>query len=360
MDITVVFNGDRITESKKVAIEIANDHGAVKSGGMFKVKFDKKSHDLIKLLYLCMTWKLSHVLINGKQMPASDVYDVLTCDEKRECNGKCQRGYPGYIDLIDEIGACVKNEDCDSDWIQEILPDLDSFEKQPDGSFKINKTKLKNNIEKKYAIPISVCEKIDINKIFNQIDELPDVFSISGFNEELEESSYFKSNEKEKLIETAKIVAPILAEVIAKELDKVIIANFGNEKNALSCAKKADALFSLQRYDESLEFYDKALEMDATNSIIWYEKGLLLEIGFENYEKAIDAYNRAFEIDPNNLPALRGMGCCLESLGKDKEAIATFEKAIKLYEERLVKNPNDKGAKEELQLIKESLSALKG
>jgi hypothetical protein len=234
MEVTVVFSGDKLTQSKKLAIEMTKHQGATESNGMYTVKFDNKCQALTKLLDLCHSWKLSEVIINEKHLPATVVYNVLLCDDNDECEGMCQRGYPSDICLIEEL-ELLKNDDddCDLDWIQEAIQDLDSFEKQPDGSFKINKAKFKSHIEKKYEIPIAVCEKFDLNKVFTRFDKLPDVFSIPKSNkEDTEDNSVefpqFGFTEKEKMMmKKAKIVAPIFARAIAQEMDKVIIANFG-------------------------------------------------------------------------------------------------------------------------------------
>lgn len=359
MDLTVVFSSDRMNAAKREAIDIAQRNGAEVSNDMYKVKFNKRCKDLTELVDLCSSWKRSHVLIGTEKYSFDEACEVLYCENRRKCDGRCEHGFSDYVYLLDEIEKCAvdpEDEDIDSDWLLETVSEHKAFEKQPDGSFKIKKDALKQAIEKTFVIPINVCEKFDLKNFVKQIDALPDIFSIPSGDGSSRSESCLDDDEREKIIETANLVAPIFAKAVAKELEYVVIAHFGGEKTASDLAKRADAFNSLERYPESLEYYNKALELDATNSQIWYNKGLLLEIGLEDYEKAIEAYSRAYELDPNNIFSLRDIGICLEYLGREAEAIAKFEKAIGLYEKRLKDNPGDEKAKEELELVKEQLS----
>ena len=54
---------------------------------------------------------------------------------------------------------------------------------------------------------------------------------------------------------------------------------------------KANALFNLERYEEAIEYYDKALAIDPNNAKAWYAKGYTLgKLG--KYNEAIQAYDR--------------------------------------------------------------------
>lgn len=363
MDLTVVFSSDRMSPAKREAIKIAERHGAENKNGMFRVQFDTRSKDLNQLISLCESWKLSHILIKDQEYPVSEVCEVLYCENRRKCDGRCEQGFSDYMFLLDEVEACSEDPDdseVDSEWLSEAISDLESFEKQPDGSYKIKKEVLKNAIERSFVIPINLCDKFDLNKIFKQIDSLPDFFTILSIEQDNRSgSSFLDDDEREKILETARLVAPIFAKAVAKELEYVIIAHFGSEKTALDYAKKADAYYSLERYSESLDYYNKAIELDPKNAEIWYSKALLLEIGVDDYNEAITAYSRAYEIDNNNLLALHNIGICYESLGKNDDAIAMYEKTIGLYEKRLKENPNDGKVIEELGITRECLSALK-
>jgi tetratricopeptide (TPR) repeat protein len=303
------------------------------------------------------------VSINNNEVGISDVFDVLYCSAINECNSKCDKGFSKYIDVIRWISNAIEgkeNELLDPHFLLEELLCLDSFERQKDGTFTIDKKKLKKEIEREYSLPISICQKFDKNKIMSQVDALPDKFTLpEEYLDEKTEFNLFDKDTIEGLQVKAEIVAPIFAKAIAKELEKVIIANFGTEKNAKQCAVKADALYEFQRYEESLECYTKALDLDPANAEVWYKRGELLEIGFEKYNEAIKSYEKAMELNPNMFFALQAKGVCLDSLGKYDEAIVTYEKVIGLYKKQLEQNPNDEETKENLQTVEENLSALK-
>ena len=48
------------------------------------------------------------------------------------------------------------------------------------------------------------------------------------------------------------------------------------------------------------------------------------------YQEAIEWYDKALKIDPNNVFALNNKGLALSNLGKYEEAIEWFDKALKI------------------------------
>jgi tetratricopeptide (TPR) repeat protein len=362
MDLTIVFSSDRVTPAKREAIEIAHRNGAEDKNGMFKIKFDKRCKDLTELIDLCESWKLSHALIQTKKYTVPEVSEVLYCENRRKCNGRCEHGFSDYIFLIESIGECAEDpedKDIDVEWLMESVSDLDSFKKQPDGSFRIDKDHLKKAIENSFVIPMNVCDKFNISAIHEMIDDLPNGFSIPEVKGGRKSgSSVLDDDQREKIIETAHLVAPIYAKAVAREIENVIITNFGKENTAADLHKKAIAYDSLNRYKESLEYFNKALEMEPTSIQIWFDKGLLQEINLNDFKGAIDSFNRVLELDPAKIWSLYEIGSCHESLGNKDEAKRLYTKAIGLYEKRLADNPDDEEAKEDIGMIKENLSAL--
>jgi tetratricopeptide (TPR) repeat protein len=363
MDLTIVFSTDRMSPAKREAIEIAQRHESENKNGMFKVKFDKRSNDLNQLIELCSSWKLTQFLIKNKKYSESEVCEVLYCEDRRGCHGRCEHGHSPYDFLLDQIEKCIDDpydDDIQSEWLTETVSNSKSFEQLPDGTFKINKDALKREVENNFFVPLNICEKIDLNKFYKQIDSFTDTLSIPAMDEDrAEDSSVLDDEERDEAIEKAELMAPIFAKAIRNEFERVIIANFGNEKTASDFIRKADALCSLERYEESLECYDRALGLYPTNPLLWNGKASLLEYFIVDYENAAVAYTKAFELDSDNIEALHRKGICFDSLGKEREAVAEYEKAIELFKKWLKECPNDKDAKENLYYTKENLSAIK-
>ncbi|KYC50938.1 MAG: Tetratricopeptide repeat protein [Candidatus Methanofastidiosum methylothiophilum] len=109
--------------------------------------------------------------------------------------------------------------------------------------------------------------------------------------------------------------------------------------------KKGDIYFSLEKFPEAFDCYEKALKIDSKNSLIWIRKGnVFLRQGSEAernksdkkcilcpvlsevfYEDAIKCYNKAIEINPEFKEAFYKKGLALEKLGKSIEAKKCFE-----------------------------------
>ena len=71
---------------------------------------------------------------------------------------------------------------------------------------------------------------------------------------------------------------------------------------------------SLKRIIESVESYDKALEITPDIAGIWSSKGIALYF-LEKYHEAIDCSNKALEIDPNESGAWELKRVCLKAMG---------------------------------------------
>ena len=68
---------------------------------------------------------------------------------------------------------------------------------------------------------------------------------------------------------------------------------------------KGLALYKLNKSDEAITAYDKAIEINPQNSYAWADKGdALVKLG--KSDEAIKAYDKAIEINPRNLIALEG------------------------------------------------------
>jgi tetratricopeptide (TPR) repeat protein len=92
---------------------------------------------------------------------------------------------------------------------------------------------------------------------------------------------------------------------------------------------KGDALGRSGRYNEAIQAYDKAIEIDPKLAIAWSNKGNVLGRS-GRYNEAIQACDKAIEIDSKLADALQSKGISLIGLGRYDEAIQALDKAIEI------------------------------
>lgn len=109
----------------------------------------------------------------------------------------------------------------------------------------------------------------------------------------------------------------------------IYIVNAIHSVNATELYKQANILYDLQRYQDALSTYEKAVNIrpeypQARNG----EGKTLYEL--KEYNKALAAYDQAIQLKPDYLPAWSGRGFTLNKLQRYQEAIASFDKALEL------------------------------
>jgi tetratricopeptide (TPR) repeat protein len=95
--------------------------------------------------------------------------------------------------------------------------------------------------------------------------------------------------------------------------------------------EKARCLHHLERYDEGLECYDRAIELDANDQLARALRGYLLN-NLKRYDEALASFDRAIELDGNHKLAWAYRGDVLKNLKRYDEALASFDRAIELDE----------------------------
>jgi tetratricopeptide (TPR) repeat protein len=102
--------------------------------------------------------------------------------------------------------------------------------------------------------------------------------------------------------------------------------------------KKADeALRAVERLRQELEIakaekpnlsqYNKAV--NALSAIDWFERGLASSTAGK-YQEAIEAYSKAIELDPKDAMAYVARGFAYDNLGDDRQGIKDYDRAIEL------------------------------
>ncbi|MEL4898049.1 tetratricopeptide repeat protein [Crocosphaera sp. Alani8] len=115
-------------------------------------------------------------------------------------------------------------------------------------------------------------------------------------------------------------------------------------KHSLKCYQQlvtvvkedADILFNLattyaylERYDEAILSYDKALEFKPDYDAAWYNRGIALK-NLGRLDEAILSYDKALEFKPDDDAAWYNRGIALKNLGRLDEAILSYDKAIEI------------------------------
>ena len=111
-------------------------------------------------------------------------------------------------------------------------------------------------------------------------------------------------------------------------------------KSSFDLYNEANALLYQGKYNDSIQKFDNAIELDPNNVSIWYGKGRALS-NQDKYDEAIKAYDEVIRIDPNYVKAWENKGVALEGKGKYDEARKAFEEAIKAYDVAIRINPNN-------------------
>ncbi len=88
-------------------------------------------------------------------------------------------------------------------------------------------------------------------------------------------------------------------------------------------------LDSLGKHDEAIQAYDMVIQVDPGFALAWYNKGIALD-SLDKHDEAIQAYDNATQVDPRFVAAWDNKGDALDSLGKHDEAIQAYDMAIQV------------------------------
>jgi tetratricopeptide (TPR) repeat protein len=92
-------------------------------------------------------------------------------------------------------------------------------------------------------------------------------------------------------------------------------------------------LMIIGRFDAAQVEFEQGLKYKPTSAEIHYNLGTLFSIQ-DQWEQARKAFDQALRLDPAYLEAIDAMGFALEALGDDAGAVAMYEKAAALNDER--------------------------
>ncbi|WP_413175455.1 tetratricopeptide repeat protein [Anabaena azotica] len=91
--------------------------------------------------------------------------------------------------------------------------------------------------------------------------------------------------------------------------------------------EEGNQLFDLEKYEEAITSYDKAIAIKPDYHEAWYNWGFSLE-NLQKYKEAIASYNKAIAIKPDDHEVWINRGNSLAKLQEYRKAIASYDKAI--------------------------------
>ncbi|MFQ5770710.1 MAG: tetratricopeptide repeat protein, partial [bacterium] len=102
---------------------------------------------------------------------------------------------------------------------------------------------------------------------------------------------------------------------------------------AITLSTLAAAYDEMGEYEKSLEYYQKALQIDPDNATILNNYSYSLSERGERLEEALEMVNKALEVEPENGAFLDTIGWVYYKLGDYKKALEYIKKSIAVRDE---------------------------
>lgn len=232
-----MFSSKVSSPNKDKVIKIAEKNNAIlDKSGLYKVPFESITPDFLKLLSLCSGWSSTELYIDDNEVNIRELDSVLICYNKESCNGICDKikfnEFYSLSNMIDTIRRVDSGDYWDPERLKIQLEGSDIFLKIKNNSYKVDKVKLKEKIQKQLEYPIKFCDKIKTELTLKQLDNLPDKFTIKPRKESSFSSNSsvivndnvefegFRDYELSKITARAEIEAQIFAKALSEELKK--------------------------------------------------------------------------------------------------------------------------------------------
>ena len=99
--------------------------------------------------------------------------------------------------------------------------------------------------------------------------------------------------------------------------------------------------------DAAEESFDRVIELAPNFAEGWNKRATTL-YSMGQFEKSMQDIDKVLALEPRHFGALSGLGLCNVRLGKDREALAAFQRAAKL-------DPNLPGVQANIEALKKQL-----
>ncbi|MFX1294793.1 MAG: tetratricopeptide repeat protein [Promethearchaeota archaeon] len=98
--------------------------------------------------------------------------------------------------------------------------------------------------------------------------------------------------------------------------------------SAAGWIRKGNIFNNLEKYQDALNFYNRAIDTDPNNASAWFKKGNVF-VALKKFDNAIDCYNKVNEINPN-AEVWSNKGTILAILKKYENALVCYNTAIEI------------------------------
>lgn len=116
----------------------------------------------------------------------------------------------------------------------------------------------------------------------------------------------------------------------AAQLDSELESQF--EKDSTDYANSGIVKMHLERYQEALADFDRALEIDPTNLYAWNNRGYTYTL-LEDYQKALPDFEEAIKLDNSYPYPYNNRGLSKIKLGQTEDGLADIMTSLQLYED---------------------------
>lgn len=132
-------------------------------------------------------------------------------------------------------------------------------------------------------------------------------------------------------------------------------AGSGDAIAATPYIDRGNALQKLDRHEEALASYDKAIALDPGSADAFNDRGTVLQC-LQRYDEALASHDRAATLRPDDARAYYNQGTALLNLGRPEEALARYDRALSFDPLHADAHMNRGLALQRLQRYEESLS----
>lgn len=152
-----------------------------------------------------------------------------------------------------------------------------------------------------------------------------------GFSSGIPINTFLKATQQLKILLKLKVERDLPTQLTRQESRSIEaflrVPPPTDSSNPVDWANRGNELYRLERFEEALAAFERAIKIKPDFYPAWYGKGNVLS-SLERYEQAIAAYDRATQLKPDFYLAWRDRGAMLAFLKRYQEALASFDKAI--------------------------------